>query len=171
MLARVSGKYFAGFRRRFSGSGSGCAYTAADLVPTSTAIPANGEILGPKSFRQCRTASNATGDFEIVGLPPGNYTVSGTLSAYDGAVSGINSLRFRIGEGNATAVTLTSAGEFSETLAVAVGPLRFRHAVNGRGCRVDNFCVHLEGNDPSALIAQNDIPVGTQAGEELIIND
>lgn len=172
MLARVSGRYFAGFRRHFSGSGAGCTYTAADLVPTSTAIPANGEILGPKSFRQCRTASNETGDFEIVGAPAGNYTVSGTLSAYDGAVSGIDTLRLRFGPNNTSSAIISAVGDFSRTIAIPAGAaIRFRHAGDGRGCRVDNFCVHLEGNDPSALIAQNDIPVGTQTGEELIIND
>lgn len=103
---------------------------------------ANREVLSDTSFRACR---NVAGDgrfilpLEIV--PAGNWLLSCTVSAYDGAVSDITSLRFRVtdGPGGETLFNTITPGVVSNQPLTNVNPMYLTAVVSGSGYRVDNF--------------------------------
>lgn len=114
-------------------------YDTADMVVEGTA--GFGEVLGADSFRGARTASGNTA-FAISGVPSGNYIVTGTLAAYDGAIVGVTMLRVSVRDNNTQRSSLTAAGAFTTgSIPVTSGTLRFALPVSGDGFRINSLFV------------------------------
>lgn len=113
-------------------------YSTADMVQEFNA--SYSELLGAYAFRLCRDASQI-GRLLISGVPSGNYRFRGTISAYDGAISGIGSLRCRIVDDWASRFDTFASGDFDVTVTISSGLLRFDSASAGFGYRLDNLLI------------------------------
>lgn len=128
-----------GVNRLASGGGSGpvSLLVTGDFTETT---PTHSDLLADDIFRACRNGGG-NGIITAPLSPSGNYRITGTLSAYDGAESGITGTRFRIQDNTTTVSTITTLGAIDVTVAITSGTIRFIAPTSGEGYRIDDFFV------------------------------
>lgn len=99
------------------------------------------DIIDADSFRICRNASGA-GRLTWTLLSTGTYRFRGTLSAYDGAQTGITTPAIRLNDNFSLVGSVVSVGPFNFTATFTTTTARFLYGTPGEGCRIDDF--HVE---------------------------
>lgn len=98
------------------------------------------EVIDIDSFRICRNSGGA-GRFTFTLPSAGTYRFIGTLSAYDGAQTGITTRNFQVNDNFTLVGTATAAGAFDFTATFTGTTARVLYGTVGDGCRVDDFNV------------------------------
>lgn len=101
---------------------------------------AHSDIVDADSFRVCRSGAGL-GKLAIYSVPSGTYRITGTISAYSGAISGITATRFRIVDGSTTRFDTFSTGAIDQTVSITSGTLRFDASTAGYGVDFDAFFI------------------------------
>jgi hypothetical protein len=114
-------------------------YTTANM--TKELDVAYSDIIDGNSFRLARFTSvgSLQGRLIITGIPSGAYRLTGVISSYDGAQTGITTRQIRVMNDFAVLATITAAGAFDQTLSITSGTLRFDAGGDARGARWDDF--------------------------------
>ena len=122
----------------------GCGTRPATVIDTSdlTAInPVNAEVLSTNSFRVAQDVL-LDGQF-TANVAPGSYRIRGTVAPYDGLVSGIVGVGFRISDNSTARFTATIAGVIDVTVLIGTGTLRFGCNGIGNGARINFLLVQV----------------------------